>query len=43
MTLINVRVKKDENIIRSLVDSILKIFNNYEEYTTRKLYISKWI
>ncbi len=41
--IINVRVKKDENIIRSLVDSILKIFNNYEEYTTRKLYISKWI
>lgn len=37
-----VKVKKD-NILRSLVDSIIKIFSNYEEYTTRRIYISKWI
>lgn len=40
--IVTVRVQKD-NIIRNLVDIIIKIFSNYEEYTTRKLYISKWI
>ncbi len=41
--IVNVKVKKDNNIIKSLVLSIIKIFSNYEEYTTRKIYISKWI
>ncbi len=41
--IINVRVKKDNNIIKSIVDVIIKIFTSYEEYTTRKIYISKWI
>lgn len=41
--IVTVRVKKDNNIIQSLVDIIIKIFSNYEEYTTRKIYISKWI
>lgn len=41
--IVTIKVKKDNNIIKSLVDAIIKIFTNYEEYTTRKLYISKWI
>lgn len=41
--IVTVRVKKDNNVIRNLVDIIIKIFSNYEEYTTRKIYISKWI
>jgi len=41
--IVTVKVKNDNNIIRSLVDVIIKIFSNYEEYTTRKIYISKWI
>lgn len=41
--IITVKVNKDNNILRNLVDAIIKIFVNYEEYTTRKLYISKWI
>ena len=36
-------LKQDNNILRSLVDVIIKIFTNYEEYTTRKIYISRWI
>ncbi|MBE6141223.1 MAG: hypothetical protein E7172_06850 [Firmicutes bacterium] len=40
--IVTVKVKKD-NILRSLVDNIIKIFSNYEEYTTRRIYISKWI
>ena len=41
--IITVKVKKDNNVLRSLVDVIIRIFTNYEEYTTRKIYISKWI
>ena len=41
--IIAVKVKKDNNILNNLVDAILKIFSNYEEYTTRRIYISKWI
>ena len=41
--IITVKVKKDNNILRSLVDVIIRIFSNYEEYTTRRIYISKWI
>ncbi len=40
--IVTVKVKR-ENILQNLVDSILKIFNNYEEYTTRKIYVSRWI
>ena len=41
--IVTVKVKKDNNIIKSIVDVIIKIFMSYEEYTTRKIYISKWI
>ena len=41
--IVTVKVNKDNNIIKSLVDIIIKIFTDYEEYTTRKLYISRWI
>ena len=41
--IVTVRVQNDNNVLRNLVDAIIKIFSNYEEYTTRKLYISKWI
>jgi len=41
--IVTVKVNRNGNIIRSFVESILKIFSNYEEYTTRKIYISRWI
>jgi hypothetical protein len=41
--ILNVRVKKDNNILKNIVLSIIKIFSDYEEYTTRKLYIARWI
>ena len=41
--IVTVRVKNDNNIIKNIVDCIIKIFTDYEEYTTRKLYISRWI
>ena len=41
--IVSVKIKKDNNILQSLVEIIINIFSNYEEYTTRKIYISKWI
>ena len=41
--IVTVRVKKDNNVLKNIVDVIIKIFFSYEEYTTRKIYISKWI
>lgn len=41
--IVKVRVKKDSNILVSLIESIIKIFTDYEEYTTKKIYIAKWI
>lgn len=39
-----IRIKKDtKDVLKDFIKSIIKIFNNYEEYTTRVIYISKWI
>ena len=31
------------DILKAIVDSILAIFNHYQEYTTRNIYVSRWI
>ena len=31
------------NVVKEIIKSLIKIFYNYEEYTTRVIYISKWI
>lgn len=42
--IVNIKVRKDaKNILKEVIKSILKIFDNYEEYTTRVIYISRWI
>lgn len=41
--IVKVRVAKSANFLKDLIKSIIKIFNNYEEYTTRVIYISRWI
>ena len=41
--IVTVKVKRDNNVLKSIVNVIIKIFTNYEEYTTRKIYISRWI
>lgn len=40
---INIKVKQDENIINSIISSIINIFNKYEEGYTRNIYFSRWI
>lgn len=40
----NVRIKKAcSNILQVIVESIISIFNHYEEETIRNIYISRWI
>lgn len=42
--IMHIRIKKDaKDILREVINAIIKIFTNYEEYTTRKIYISRWI
>ncbi len=38
------KIRKDaKDILKEIIKIILKIFDNYEEYTTRVIYLSKWI
>ena len=42
--ILTIKVKKSAgDIIRTIVDSIISIFKKYEEDSTRKIYISRWI
>ncbi len=43
-SILKVKIKKGcANILKTIVESIVSIFNNYEEYTTRNVYIARWI
>lgn len=42
--IMHIKVRKDaKDLLREVIRSIIKIFTNYEEYTTRVIYISRWI
>lgn len=41
--IVKVKIVDRKNVIREFIENIIKIFNNYEEYTTRVIYISRWI
>ncbi|MBE6154165.1 MAG: hypothetical protein E7163_01135 [Firmicutes bacterium] len=42
--ILTIKVKKSAgDVIRTIVDSIISIFKKYEEDSTRKIYISRWI
>ncbi len=39
-----IKVKNDcKDIVKYFIDAIIKIFSNYEDYTTRVIYVSRWI
>ena len=41
---LTIKVRRDAtNVVKEIIKSLIKIFYNYEEYTTRVIYISKWI
>ena len=42
--IVTIKVAKNAtDILKEIIKSIIKIFHNYEEYTTRLIYISRWI
>lgn len=44
LSILQVKIKKScTNVLKAIVESIVSIFNNYEEYTTRNVYIARWI
>ena len=43
-SMLKVKIKKGcTNILKAIVECIVSIFDNYEEYTTRNVYIARWI
>ena len=42
--IVTIKIAKNAtDILKEIIKSIIKIFDNYEEYTTRVIYISRWI
>lgn len=42
--IMHVKIKKDcSDILKAIVMSVIDIFDNYQEYSTRRIYISRWI
>ncbi len=41
--LLKIRVKKDANILESIVNGIIALFDKYEEYYTRNIYFARWV
>ncbi len=41
--LTKIRVKRDNNILESIVNGIISLFDNYEEYYTRNIYFARWV
>ena len=42
--ILTIKIKKDaKDVLKEIIKSIINIFNNYLEYTTRVIYISRWI
>lgn len=44
VSLQTLKVKQDGNVLKTIIESILKIFDLYEEQTlTKKIYVTRWI
>lgn len=42
--IVQIKINKGtKDILKEVISRIIKIFYNYEEYTTRVIYVSKWI
>lgn len=39
-----VKINKNcTDILKAIIDCVIEIFDNYQEYSTRRIYISRWI
>ena len=42
--IVNVKVKNDcKDVVKFFIDFLINLFTSYEDYTTRVIYISRWI
>ncbi len=41
--LLTIKVRRSVNVLKVIIDNIIKIFDRYEEGVTRNIFISKWI
>ena len=41
--LMNLKIKRGSNIIDIITDSIISLYNNYEDGYTRNIYFARWI
>lgn len=41
--LLNLKVKRGSNVINIIVDSIISLYNSYEDGYTRNIYFARWI
>lgn len=39
----SIKFRKTKNALLEIIDAIIKIYNRYEEDSTRKIYMAKWI
>ncbi len=43
-SVLNIKVPENtEDILKLFIDNVISFFTNYEMYTSRKIYVSKWI
>lgn len=42
-SLLNIRVKQSDNIIKMIVDGIINAYDSYENGYTRNIYFARWI
>ena len=40
---LNIKVSRQDNVLECIVNSLIKLFENYEEGYTRSIYIARWI
>lgn len=38
-----IKVRKDEDILKAIVNWIIRVFDNYEEGFTKNIYFSRWL
>lgn len=41
--LLNLKIKRGSNIVEIIIDSLIRIFNSYEDGYTRNIYFARWI
>ena len=40
---LNIKIKKGDNILESIVNSLIRLFDKYEDGYTRNIYLARWI